>query len=208
VDVILLERVEKLGQMGDVVTVKPGYARNYLLPKKKALRATEDNISSFESRRTQLEAENIERRSEAEGVSTAIEGLSVILTRQASDNYQLYGSVTTRDIAMAATEAGFTVAKTQVELSRPIKTVGLHPVRVRLHPEVAVMIAVNVARTQDEAEAQARGEAIGRDADDDDDDDGWRASRQAFGDDADPEFSDTDGRPSDDDEAEIDEDEN
>ena len=179
-EVILLERVDKLGQMGEVVTVKPGFARNYLLSQKKAMRATKDNVSLFESRRDQLEADNLKRRGEAMGVSTAIEGLSVILTRQASDSYQLYGSVTTRDIAAAAIEAGFTVTQDQIELDRPIKSVGLHPVRVRLHPEVVVTITVNVARTQDEAEAQARGETIGRD--DDDDDDNWGAAQAVFGD--------------------------
>ena len=177
-EVILLERVDKLGQMGEVVTVKPGFARNYLLPQKKAMRATKDNVSLFESRRDQLEADNLKRRGEAMGVSTAIEGLSVILTRQASDSYQLYGSVTTRDIAAAAIEAGFTVTRDQIELDRPIKSVGLHPVRVRLHPEVVVTITVNVARTQDEAEAQAHGETIGRD----DDDDNWGAAQAVFGD--------------------------
>ncbi len=171
-EVILLERVEKLGQMGEVVTVKPGYARNYLLPKKKALRATKENMSHFETRRAQLEADNLERRGDAEAVSTAIDGLSVILTRQASDNYQLYGSVTTRDIAVAVGEAGFTITRNQVELERPIKTVGLHPVRVRLHPEVAVTVTVNVARTQEEAKAQARGETLGVD---DDADETWDA---------------------------------
>jgi large subunit ribosomal protein L9 len=176
-EVILLERVDKLGQMGEVVTVKPGFARNYLLPQKKAMRATKDNVSLFESRRDQLEADNLKRRGEAMGVSTAIEGLSVILTRQASDSYQLYGSVTTRDIAAAAIEAGFTVTRDQIKLDRPIKSVGLHPVRVRLHPEVVVTITVNVARTQDEAEAQARGETIGRD-----DDDNWGAAQAVFGD--------------------------
>lgn len=177
-EVILLERVEKLGQMGEVVTVKPGFARNYLLPQKKAMRATKDNVSQFEGRREQLEADNLKRRGEAVGVSTAIEGLSVILTRQASDNSQLYGSVTTRDIAAAAEEAGFTITRNQVELDRPIKTVGLHTVRVRLHPEVVVTITANVARTEDEAQSQARGETIGRD--DDDDDGAWRNAEAEF----------------------------
>ncbi len=157
-DVILLQRVEKLGQMGEVVSVKPGFARNYLLPQKKALRATKVNVAEFEQRRTQFEADNIVRRQEAEHVGGRLDGLVVVLTRQASDSDQLYGSVTTRDIAKEVTEAGFTVTRRQVELDRPIKTVGLHRVRVRLHPEVAVAVTANVARATEEAEAQARGE--------------------------------------------------
>jgi len=157
-DVILLQRVDKLGQMGEVVNVKPGYARNYLLPQKKALRATKDNVDEFEQRRTQLEADNLDQRQEAEIVADRLEGLSIVLTRQASDSDQLYGSVTTRDIADQATEAGFTIDRRQVELDRPIKTVGLHKVRVRLHPEVTVEVTANVARSTEEAETQARGE--------------------------------------------------
>ena len=166
--VILLERIEKLGQMGDVVDVKPGYARNYLLPQNKALRATEENIQVFESRRVQLEADNLARREEAENVSGSFEGLTVVLTRQASESAQLYGSVTKRDIAEAVGEAGFTISRNQVALDRPIKTVGLHPIRVQLHPEVSVFITANVARSAEEAEAQARGEVIGADDDEDD----------------------------------------
>ena len=166
--VILLERVEKLGQMGDVVDVKPGYARNYLLPRHKALRATEENRQAFEARRVQLEADNLARRDEAEKVSDDFDGLTVVLTRQASESAQLYGSVTKRDIADAVGEAGYTIQRDQVALDRPIKTVGLHPIRIRLHPEVFVTITANVARTQEEAEAQARGEIIGADADEDD----------------------------------------
>ena len=166
--VILLERVEKLGQMGDVVDVKPGYARNFLLPQNKALRATEENTQTFESRRVQLEADNLERREEAEKISVDFDGLTVVLTRQASEGDQLYGSVTKRDIAEAMGAAGYTVTRNQVALDRPIKTVGLHPIRVQLHPEVAVTITANVARTKDEAEAQARGETIGADYDEDD----------------------------------------
>ncbi len=169
-DVILLQRVEKLGQMGEVVNVKPGYARNYLLPQKKALRATKENVSGFEQSRTQLEADNLERRQEAEHVAGRLDGLSVVLTRQASDSDQLYGSVTTRDIATEVTEAGFTIDRRQVELERPIKTVGLHQVRVRLHPEVAVDVTANVARSTEEAEAQARGERPSAMDDHDDDD--------------------------------------
>ncbi len=167
-DVILLQRVEKLGQMGEVVNVKPGYARNYLLPQKKALRATEENVDAFEQRRTQLEADNLDLRTEAEHVAGRLDGLSVVLTRQASDSDQLYGSVTTRDIADEVTEAGFTVGGRQVELDRPIKTVGLHRVRIRLHPEVAVVVTANVARSTEEAEAQARGERPSAMDDDDD----------------------------------------
>ena len=168
--VILLERIEKLGLMGDVVDVKPGYARNFLLPQNKALRATEANIQSFESRRVQLEADNIARRDEAEGVSGRFEGLTVVLTRQASDSAQLYGSVTKRDIAEAVAAAGFTISRNQVALDRPIKSVGLHPIRVQLHPEVSVTITANVARSQEEAELQARGETIGAEDDEDDED--------------------------------------
>ena len=157
-DIILLQRVEKLGQMGEVVNVKPGYARNYLLPQKKALRATKENVAEFEQRRTQLEADNLDRRQEAEHVAGRLDGLSIVLTRQASDSDQLYGSVTTRDIADKVTEAGFTIDRRQVELDRPIKTVGLHQVRIRLHPEVAVEVTANVARSTEEAEARARGE--------------------------------------------------
>ena len=166
--VILLERVEKLGQMGDVVDVKPGYARNFLLPQNKALRATEQNIQTFESRRVQLEADNLARRGEAEKVSTDFDDVTVVLIRQASESDQLYGSVTKRDIADAVVGAGFTIARNQVALDRPIKTVGLHPIRIQLHPEVAVIVTANVARTPEEAEAQARGETIGADADEDD----------------------------------------
>ena len=166
--VILLERIEKLGQMGDVVDVKPGYARNYLLPRHKALRASEANIQAFEERRVQLEADNLARREEAEKVSVDFEGLTVVLTRQASESAQLYGSVTKRDIADAVSEAGFTIARSQVALDRPIKTVGLHEIRIQLHPEVFVTIVANVARTAEEAEAQARGEVIGADDDEDD----------------------------------------
>ena len=169
-EVILLERVEKLGQMGDVVNVRPGYARNYLLPQKKALRATEENRASFEDRRAQLEADNIEHRAEAERVAEKLEDFSVVIVRQASDNDHLYGSVTTRDIAGAVSEAGVTVDRRQIQLDRPIKTVGLHQVRVRLHPEVAVEVTTNIARSEEEAEMQARGESVRADHDADDED--------------------------------------
>ena len=165
-EVILLERVEKLGLMGEVVNVKPGFARNYLLPRKKALRATKANIAQFDTQRSQFEAANIQKRDEAEKIGEKLEGLAVVLVRQASDSDQLYGSVTTRDIAIEITEAGFSIDKNQVQLDQPIKTVGLHTVTVRLHPEVSVTVSANVARTEDEAEAQARGERPGRVDDD------------------------------------------
>ncbi|MBO6784414.1 MAG: 50S ribosomal protein L9 [Alphaproteobacteria bacterium] len=153
-EVILLERIEKLGQMGDVVTVKPGYARNFLLPQKKALRATDQNRSYFESQRAQLEAENLQRREEAASVASKIEELDILLIRQAGDSGQLYGSVSARDIADSVTEAGATVGRGQVQLDRPIKELGLHPVRISLHPEVQVELSVNVARNEDEAQMQ------------------------------------------------------
>lgn len=153
-DVILLERIEKLGQMGDVVTVKSGYARNFLLPQKKALRATDGNRVQFESQRTQLEAENLKRREEAEAVASKIEALDVSLIRQAGDNGQLYGSVSARDISDIVTETGVTIGRGQVLLDRAIKELGLHPIRISLHPEVAVELIVNIARTEDEAATQ------------------------------------------------------
>ncbi|MCU0838225.1 MAG: 50S ribosomal protein L9 [Rhodospirillales bacterium] len=156
-DIILLERVEKLGQMGDIVRVRPGYARNYLFPQKKAVRATDDNKKRFEQQRTQLEASNLERRSEAEAVAKKMDGLTVTLIRQAGESGQLYGSVSARDIADAATAAGFTIGRGQVRLNQPIKALGVHAVGVSLHPEVALAIRVNVARTADEAEAQLKG---------------------------------------------------
>lgn len=154
-DIILLERVEKLGQIGDVVSVKPGYARNFLLPTKKALRATKANISIFESQRTQIEAVNLELRKEAESVAGKLEGFSVVLIRQAGESGQLYGSVTGRDIADAVIEGGVTIDRGQVKLEKPIKTLGLHDVRIQLHPEVSVAITANVARSDDAAERQA-----------------------------------------------------
>lgn len=155
-ELILLERVEKLGQMGDIVKVKPGYARNFLLPQHKALRATEDNKRTFDAQRVQLEARNLERRQDADAVSGKMEGQRVILVRQAGEAGQLYGSVNARDISDALTTQGFTVQRRQVELEQPIKTIGIHPVRVRLHPEVVVNVTVNVARSPDEAEIQER----------------------------------------------------
>ncbi len=153
-EVILLERIEKLGQMGEVVSVKPGYARNFLLPQKKALRATDQNRSFFESQRAQLEAENLKRRDEAQSVATSIETLDIALIRQAGDSGQLYGSVSARDIADSISEAGVTVGRSQVLLDRPIKELGLHPIRISLHPEVQVDLTVNIARNDDEAQMQ------------------------------------------------------
>jgi large subunit ribosomal protein L9 len=154
-EVILLERIEKLGQMGDVVTVKPGFARNYLLPQRKALRATKENIAYFEGQRAQLEAQNLKRKQEAEAVAKKIDGMSVTLIRQAGESGQLYGSVSARDIADAVTEAGASVERSQVALDRAIKVLGLHPMTIRLHPEVTVTVTANVARSQSEAETQA-----------------------------------------------------
>ena len=157
VDLILLERVEKLGQMGQLVKVKPGFARNYLLPQKKALRATKENLAYFESQRAQLEANNLHRKSEATEIGGKLEGLSVVVVRQAGESGQLYGSVSARDIAEAVCEAGFTIEKGQVVLERPIKSLGLHSVRISLHPEVSVAITANVARSAEEADMQAKG---------------------------------------------------
>ncbi|MDO8289451.1 MAG: 50S ribosomal protein L9 [Parvibaculum sp.] len=166
--VVLLERVEKLGQMGEVVKVKDGYARNFLLPRKKALRATKENLVRFEAQRAQLEARNLELRSEAEKVQAKIEGLTITVLRQAGDTGQLYGSVTTRDIADGVTTSGFSINRNQVALEHPIKNIGLHKVRVALHPEVISIITVNVARTDEEALRQAAGEDLTRrDRDDD-----------------------------------------
>jgi large subunit ribosomal protein L9 len=156
-EVILLERVEKLGQMGQVVKVRPGFARNFLLPQKKALRANKANMAIFEQRRSQLEAANLERRGEAEQVSAKMVGVKVVVIRQAGESGQLYGSVTARDIAMAITEAGFTVTRGQIVLDKAIKTLGLYPMRVVLHPEVSVQVTANVAQSAEEAEMQAKG---------------------------------------------------
>ena len=174
-DVILLERVEKLGQMGDVVSVKPGYARNCLLPRRKALRATKHNLEFFEGRRSQLEADNLQRKSEAESVAKKVDGLTVPVIRAAGESGQLYGSVTARDIAEAIIAAGVTVTRQQVMLDRALKTLGLEEIKVVLHPEVSASVVVNIARSQDEAEQQAHlGRAVGVDEldQDDDDDDG------------------------------------
>lgn len=156
-DIILLERVEKLGAIGDVVSVKDGYARNYLLPNKKALRANERNKKVFEANRAKIEAENAEKRSDAEKHSANVEGKQVILIRASSNSGQLYGSVSVRDIVEALNEQGAEVAKQMIVLERPIKTLGVFDVRVNLHPEVSVNVQVNVARSPDEAELQAQG---------------------------------------------------
>ena len=157
VDLILLERVAKLGQMGQIVKVKPGYARNFLLPQKKAMRATKENLAYFETQRAQLEANNLERKSDATDVAARLDGLNVSLIRQAGDSGQLYGSVAARDIAEAVTAAGFTVERRQIVLERPIKSLGLHPVRVMLHPEVSVTVVANVAQSEEAARMQAAG---------------------------------------------------
>lgn len=159
-DIVLLERVPSLGQMGDVVKVKPGYARNYLLPQKKALRANKANLAQFEKQRAQLEAMNLERRREAESVAGKIDGMTVTLIRQAGDSGQLYGSVSVRDLAEAMQAGGVSVDRRQVQLGQPIKMLGLHTVTVNLHPEVAIRVVANVARTEDEAARQARGENV------------------------------------------------
>lgn len=158
--VILLERVAKLGQMGEVVDVKPGYARNFLLPQGKALSASESNIAQFETQKAQLEARNLESRKEAEALAEKLDGQQFIVIRQASDAGSLFGSVTPRDAADAATEAGFSVDRKQVALSGPIKELGLHELIVRLHPEVDANIRLNVARSPEEAELQASGKTI------------------------------------------------
>jgi large subunit ribosomal protein L9 len=158
--VILLERIGRLGQMGDVVTVKDGFARNFLLPQGKALRATTPNRERFERERAQLEARNLELKSEAEAVAGKLAGQSFIVIRQAGDGGQLYGSVSTRDIAEVVSAGGFSIERRQVMLDRPIKTLGLHELRIGLHAEVEPKVTINVARSEDEAARQARGEAV------------------------------------------------
>jgi large subunit ribosomal protein L9 len=155
-DVILLERIEKLGQIGDVVAVKPGFARNFLLPRKKALRATEENKKRFEAQRAQIEATNLKRKQEADKIAKKVDGLKIVVIRQASETGMLFGSVANRDIADGLTSAGFTVDRRQVILDKPIKTLGLHPVRVALHPEVIVTVTANVAKSEDEAAQQEK----------------------------------------------------
>ena len=158
--VILLERVGKSGHIGDEVTVKDGYARNYLLPQHKALRATDANRKKFESERASIERRNAERREAAAGIASGLNGQTVVIIRQAGETGQLYGSVSSRDVAEALSGAGFSVARSQVDLADPIKNVGLHVVALHLHAEVAVSVNVNVARSDDEAERQARGEDL------------------------------------------------
>lgn len=165
-DVVLMERIESLGQMGDVVSVKNGYARNYLLPQGKAQRATAENLAAFEARRTELEARNLERRGEAEAVANTMQEVSFVVIRQAGESGQLYGSVQGRDVAEGLDGVGFKVNRSQVVLTRPIKTLGLHPVQVNLHPEVSIEVTANVARSEAEAERQAAGEDVTADADD------------------------------------------
>jgi large subunit ribosomal protein L9 len=166
IDVILLQRIEKLGQMGEVVRVKPGYARNYLLPQMKALRATKANREQFEHQRVELEATNLKRRDEALRVAERAEGISVVMIRSAGEGGQLYGSVSARDVADATTQAGLAVNRQQIVMDKPIKTLGLATVRLMLHPEVIIDVTVNIARTPEEAERQARGETIRGEADD------------------------------------------
>lgn len=158
--VVLLERVEKLGAIGDVVNVRPGYARNFLLPQEKALRATEANLARFEREREILEKRNAERAAAARTDGEHLDGASFVLIRQASESGQLYGSVASRDIAEAASSASLTVTRSMVDLNQPIKTLGVHSVRLVLHPEVAVTVTINVARTPEEAERQAKGEDV------------------------------------------------
>jgi large subunit ribosomal protein L9 len=159
-DVILLERIAKLGQMGEIVRVRDGFARNFLLRQGKALRATEANKKRFESERSQLEARNLELKREAEAVGEKLNGQSFIVVRQAGETGQLYGSVSTRDIAEIVTAGGFSVGRNQIVLNTPLKTIGVHPVPVALHPEVEVAVTINIARSKEEAERQARGEDL------------------------------------------------
>lgn len=168
--VVLLERIARLGQMGDVVNVKDGFARNFLLPQGKALRANERNLKIFESQKTQIEAKNLELEKEASAVSEKLEGQTFVLIRQAGESGHLYGSVSSRDIAEAATDGGFTLARNQVELHKPIKSTGLHDVLIRLHADVSTNITVNVARTEDEAELQAKGIDVNAEMTDDEQD--------------------------------------
>ncbi len=168
--VILLERIEKLGQMGDVVTVKAGYARNFLLPRRKALRNTSKNLAYFSERKTQFEAENLARREEAERVAVKLEGFTVPIIRAAGESGQLYGSVTARDIADAVSAAGVTISRNQVSLDRALKSLGLERVRIQLHGEVSEFVTINIARSDEEAERQLKlGRAVGTGDEVDDD---------------------------------------
>ena len=160
-ELILLERIENLGQMGDVVNVKPGYARNFLLPRKKAISATRENKEQFEQKRIEFEAVNLETRKEADAVGKKLNGNLVVMIRQAGEGGQLYGSVNARDVAVGLVKSGYKIDRRQVSLERPIKTVGLHPIKIALHPEVTVIVTANVARSEDEAQLQERtGEAV------------------------------------------------
>ncbi|MEJ0012502.1 MAG: 50S ribosomal protein L9 [Bauldia sp.] len=179
-EVILLERIATLGQMGDVVRVKDGFARNFLLPQGKALRASEASRKKFEAERHTLEARNLERKSEAEKIATKLSGQSFVVVRQAGEAGHLYGSVTTRDLAEAIEAAGFTVARSQVELNQPIKTIGLHEVSIALHPEVDTRVTVNVARSEEEAVRQARGEVLTGSRRDEDEDDAAPSAAEVF----------------------------
>ena len=180
-DIILLERIEKLGSIGDVVTVKDGYARNFLLPNKKALRANESNRKVFEANRERLETENAARRDEASKAGANVDGTELVLIRSSSNSGQLYGSVNVRDIADALKEKGHDINKSQIILERPIKTLGMFDVKVALHPEVHVMVKANVARSDDEAELQAKGvDVIGQNAEED------RAEGEGFTEEFDP----------------------
>ena len=155
-EVILLERIEKLGQMGDVVNVKAGFARNYLLPQNKALRKTKQNLTHFESQRAQLEAENLTKKTEAEKIADKLKGMKITILRAAGETGQLYGSVTSRDIAETVTESGVSINRNQVILNRALKVLGLEPIRISLHPEVSVEVIANIARNKDEAEQKAQ----------------------------------------------------
>ncbi|MEM8772869.1 MAG: 50S ribosomal protein L9 [Pseudomonadota bacterium] len=177
-EVILLERVENLGQMGDVVKVKSGFARNYLLPQKKALRANDANKQVFEHQRADLEARNLERKKEAEAAAEKINGRSFVVIRQASESGALYGSVTTRDIADAASEEGVKIERSQVRIEKALKTIGIATVRISLHPDVSASVDINVARSEDEAERQARGENVLAQVDDADETDGEETEDQ------------------------------
>jgi len=196
--VILLQRIKRLGQMGDEVVVKPGYARNHLLPSGKALRANKANRAYFEAQRAQLEATNLEHKKEADAVAEKINGKHFVAIRQAGDTGQLYGSVVTKDITDVITENGFTIARNQVMLDRPIKLLGLHEVQLSLHPEVDVTVTINVARTQEEAERQERGEDINTVDDGEDEAEEAIAAEDVFDDgelaeQAEAELSDEDG---------------
>ncbi|EJF81911.1 50S ribosomal protein L9 [Bartonella doshiae] len=159
-DIILLERIPRLGQMGDIVSVKDGYARNFLLPQGKALRANESNKKHFEIQRAQLEARNLERKSEAQKIAEQLNGKSFIAVRSAGETGQLYGSVSTRDISEIITDEGFSIGRNQIELNHPIKTIGLHTITLSLHPEVQISVIINVARSASEAQRQAEGETL------------------------------------------------